>query len=165
MTVLLGLAAHTSSSNASISTRQLQGCAEQNTLVSTRANLLCLCAKQGSSTVAAAKRCWLRGPATYRTRSSSLFELNCFVLLRRSTSSTIQCAPHSNAFGEGSLGCVYSCGRPEPRPGGDFDGVRSVRSCCGINSTIVLRGSRYFDCDVNYRITSSSRRSGWERDL
>ncbi len=40
--------AHTSFTSASISTRQLRGCAKQNTLFSTGANLLCLCAKYGA---------------------------------------------------------------------------------------------------------------------
>jgi hypothetical protein len=49
MMALLGLVAHPSFTNASITTRQLRGCAKQNTLFSTSANLLCLCARQVAS--------------------------------------------------------------------------------------------------------------------
>ena len=52
MMALLGLAGHTSFTNTSISTRQLRSCAKQDTLFFTSANLLCLCARQGLSTVA-----------------------------------------------------------------------------------------------------------------
>src|SRR5580700_3197916 len=45
------------------------------------------------------KMAWLRGPATHRMRSSSLFGLSCFVLPFHSTSSKIQHLPQINPFG------------------------------------------------------------------
>src|ERR1700684_616925 len=73
MMALLGLAAHTSFTNTSISTRQLRSCAKQNTLISTSANLLCVCAssRQVLARLLAAKRCWLRGLDLNRRRLES----------------------------------------------------------------------------------------------